>query len=77
MEWTTESIAQILPIAEISAANQLKEVVTALMKEKHTFILMVSHSGFLLMLVKLLKDRLKRQKPNRSFMVRKFLLQNL
>src|SRR3954463_13123132 len=28
-EWTTESLAQILPIAELSVANQLKEVVSS------------------------------------------------
>ena len=33
-EWTTESLAQILPIAEISAANQLKEVVSSLIEGK-------------------------------------------
>ncbi len=33
-EWTTETIAQNLPIAEISAANQLKEIVSALIEGK-------------------------------------------
>ncbi|MFL6557502.1 MAG: spore germination protein [Bacillus sp. (in: firmicutes)] len=33
-EWTTESIAQILAIAEISATNQLKEVVSSLIEGK-------------------------------------------
>jgi hypothetical protein len=34
VEWTTENIAQILPIAEISAANQLKEIVSSLIEGK-------------------------------------------
>ncbi|MEH7500488.1 spore germination protein [Neobacillus drentensis] len=33
-EWTTETVAQNLPIAEISAANQLKEIVSSLIEGK-------------------------------------------
>ncbi|MEH7437096.1 spore germination protein [Neobacillus drentensis] len=32
MDWTTENLAQILPIAELQAANQLKEVVSSLIE---------------------------------------------